>query len=186
MNGNMLRGELTGLRARAEADVAILHAELYEDVATRVRADSRPWVPIPPGPGSPYWAGEEAPKAADAALFSVIELATDELAGEGLLWGVDPHNRSAHIGISLRPSFRGRGFGVDAVRVLCRYGFAIRGLHRLQLETLADNRAMIAVAGQAGFTREGVTRGSDWVNGTFMDSVIFGLLADEFPAVTSP
>ena len=95
--------------------------------------------------------------------------------------GIDEHNRMAHIGIELRPAFRGRGLGVDAVRVVCRYGFALRGLHRLQLETLTDNHAMIAVAEKLGFTREGATRGSSWMNGRFMDDVIFGLLAEEFP-----
>jgi RimJ/RimL family protein N-acetyltransferase len=179
--GRMLRGELTGLRARTHEDVGILHAELYDDVATRVRADSRPWVPVPPGPGSPYWAGDEAaPRADDTAVFSVVELVGGELAGEALLWGIDLHNRSAHVGISLRPAFRGRGLGADAVRVLCRYGFAIRGLYRLQLETLTDNHAMIAIASQVGFTREGVTRGSEWVDGAFADCVIFGLLVSEF------
>jgi hypothetical protein len=34
----MLRGEVAGLRARDEKDIPILHAELYDDVATRVRA----------------------------------------------------------------------------------------------------------------------------------------------------
>ena len=77
-----------------------------------------------------------------------------------MLWGIDLHNRSAHVGISLRPAFRGRGLGGDVVRVLCRYGFAIRGLHRMQLETLADNAAMIAVAERLGFTREGTMRGA--------------------------
>ena len=43
----MLCAGRVGLRAREEADVAVLHAELYEDVATRARADSRPWRPIP-------------------------------------------------------------------------------------------------------------------------------------------
>jgi RimJ/RimL family protein N-acetyltransferase len=109
-----------------------------------------------------------------------VELSTGDLAGDALLWGIDPFNRSAHVGMSLRPSFRGRGLAVDVVRVLCRYGFAIRGLHRLQIETLTDNHAMIAVAGQAGFIQEGVTRRSAWVNGDFTDVVIFGLLAGEF------
>ena len=178
----MLLGELTGLRARALDDVAILHAELYEDVATRVRADARPWVPVPAGPASPYWVAgaETADAGADAAIFSAVELATGELAGEAMLWGIDLHNRCAHVGISLRPAVRGRGLGVDVVRVLCRYGFAIRGLHRLQLETLTDNHAMIAVAEKLGFTREGTIRGSSWVNGRFADDVIFGLLAEEF------
>ena len=183
----MLSGELTGLRARAADDVEILHAELYEDVPTRVQADTRPWVPIPSGPASPYWVpglGED-PSGVDAANagsahFSVVELATDGLVGEALLWAIDLHNRSAHIGISLRPAFRGRGFGLDVVRILCRYGFQLRGLHRLQLETLGDNHAMMAVAEKAGFTREGMTRGSSWVNGRFLDDVIFGLLAEEF------
>ena len=39
---------------------------------------------------------------------------------------------------------------------------------------------MMAVAEKAGFTREGMTRGSSWVNGRFSDDVIFGLLAEEF------
>ena len=168
------------LRARREDDARILHAELYEDTGTWVRSDTRPWIPIPFGPASPHWPGEEAPSASDAAVFAVAELATGELAGEALLWSIDLHNRSAHLGLSLRPACRGRGLGEDTVRVLCRYGFAIRGLHRLQLETLADNHAMIATAERVGFTREGTSRGSSWVNGQWTDDVVFGLLNTEF------
>jgi RimJ/RimL family protein N-acetyltransferase len=116
----------------------------------------------------------------DPACFSVVDLATGELAGDAVLWGVDSHNRLGHVGISLRPSARGRGLGTDTVRVLCRYGFAIRGLNRLQAETLADNTAMIRAATQAGFTREGVLRQGAWVNGTFADEVILGQLASEW------
>jgi RimJ/RimL family protein N-acetyltransferase len=168
------------LRARSEDDGRILHAELYDDTDTWVRSDTRPWVPVPFGPGSPHWTGDEAPSASDAAVFAVTELATGELAGEALLWGIDLHNRSAHVGLALRPASRGRGLGGDTVRVLCHYGFAIRGLHRLQLETLPDNHAMMTAAVRAGFTREGTTRDSAWVNGRWMDDVIFGLLDTEF------
>jgi hypothetical protein len=83
------------LRARDEADVAVLHAELYEDIATRVRADSRPWRPIPAGSAaSPYAVG--GPRD-DLAVFSVVELAGGELAGEALLWAIDLHNRMARL-----------------------------------------------------------------------------------------
>jgi RimJ/RimL family protein N-acetyltransferase len=170
---------MTGLRARHDSDIPVLHADLYDDVETRVRADSRPWQPIPPGSGSPYVVtGPDN----HAACFSVVELATGELAGEALLWGIDLHNRGAHIGISLRPAFRGRGLGADVVRVLCRYGFAIRGLHRLQAETLSTNNAMIQAASRAGFTREGTLRRAAWVDGEFADEVMFGLLAAEWKA----
>jgi RimJ/RimL family protein N-acetyltransferase len=48
------------------------------------------------------------------------------------------------------------------------------------METLQDNHAMIAVAARLGFTREGTTRHSGWVNGASADEAIFGLLAEEF------
>jgi RimJ/RimL family protein N-acetyltransferase len=174
----MLRGELVALRARQDSDVPILETELHDDVLAWSRGDNRPWRPLPPGSDvSPYRVRDAL---ADPAVFSVVELASDELAGDALLWGVDQHNRSAHVGISLRPSFRGRGLSTDVVRVLCRYGFELRGLNRLQVETLADNEAMLRAAARAGFTREGVQRQAAWVNGAFVDLVLLGQLAEEW------
>ncbi|WP_328301926.1 GNAT family N-acetyltransferase [Streptomyces sp. NBC_00435] len=172
----MIQGRTAGLRARHADDVAVLHAELYEDVATRSRADSRPWRPLT-ADHSPY---APAGPADDVAFFSVVELASAELAGEAVLWGIDAHNRSAHLGISLRPGSRGRGLGADTVHLLCRYGFTVRGLNRLQVETLADNAAMIGAAEREGFRIEGTLRRSAWVTGAFVDEVILGLPVEEW------
>jgi RimJ/RimL family protein N-acetyltransferase len=174
----MLRGNIIGLRARHETDVPVLQAELYDDVVTRSKADSRPWRPIAPGSAASPFAVSDPTD--DAACFSVVQISDDELVGEALLWGIDLHNRTAHLGISLRPAFRGRGLGADAVRVLCHYGFAVRGLHRLQVETLAENAAMVRAATAAGFVPEGTLRRSAWANGGFVDEVILGLLAPEW------
>ena len=176
----MLRGELTGLRAHTDSDIEIFETELLTDVETRIRATGRPWLPVAPGAAdSPYRQAQDH----DAVVrFSVVELATGDLAGEAVMSGIDLHNRQAEIGLVLRPAFRGRHLGTDVVRVLCRYGFAVRGLHRLQIETLADNAAMIAIATRAGFTREGTLRGASWVDGAFADEAILGLLAAEWRA----
>lgn len=156
----------------------VLHTGLHEDIATKSRSDRRPWRPIPSGsPRSPYAVADPAD---DAACFSVVELASGDLAGEAVLWAIDTHNRSAHLGIALLPAFRGRGLGTDVVRVLCEYGFAVLGLRRLQVDTLADNAAMIAAAVRAGFTVEGTLRRSAWVYGEFADEVVLGLLAGEW------
>ncbi|MER7583757.1 GNAT family protein [Kitasatospora sp. NPDC097691] len=174
----MLQGAHITLRARHEADVPVLQTELHDDVATRSRADSRPWRPLPPGSAqSPY---AVTGPSDEAACFSVVDTASGELAGEALLWGIDAHNRSAHVGLALRPGHRGRGFATDTVRVLCRYGFVVLGLHRLQAETLADNTPMIKAATRAGFTVEGRLRGSAWACGEFVDQVVLGLLAEEW------
>ncbi len=176
----MLRGETIGLRARQEKDVPILESGLYDDVATRMRADSRPWRPIAPGSAaSPYAVTDPGD---DAACFSVVRLADGQLAGEALLWGIDLHNRVAHLGLALLPEFRGRGMGTDVVRVLCRYGFAVRGLHRLQIETLADNDAMLRAGAGNGFIREGTLRRAAWADGRFLDEAVLGLLATEWTA----
>jgi len=72
--------------------------------------------------------------------------------------------------MSLLPAWRGNGYAGEVVRLLCRYGFQIPRLHRLQLETLSDNAAMIHTALSAGFTREGVLRSNAWVDGRFVRS----------------
>ncbi|MEV7418343.1 GNAT family protein [Streptomyces sp. NPDC089919] len=177
----MIYGQKTGLRARTAADTPVLHAELYDHVPTQARSDTRPWRPLPAdSEHGPY-----AVRAPDATAepFSVVELASGELAGEAILWSIDLHNRSAHLGLALRPAFRGRGLGADVVQALCRYGLTVRGLQRLQVETLTDNAAMIRAAEKAGFVREGVRRRAGWVYGQWKDEVILGLLAEDWTEV---
>jgi RimJ/RimL family protein N-acetyltransferase len=71
------------------------------------------------------------------------------------------------------------------VQVLCRYGFRIRGLNRLQVETSSTNTPMIKAALRVGFSVEGTTRRSAWVAGAFVDEVILGLLAEEWDQSSS-
>jgi RimJ/RimL family protein N-acetyltransferase len=174
----MLRGDKIGLRARHDDDIPILLAELYDDEVTGSRADGLPWRPLTPGTKDPRLVVDET--AERLVQFSVVELEGGTLVGTATLWGIDNHHRSAHIGLGLLPACRGKGYGTDVVAVLCHYGFVVRGLHRLQIETLADNDAMLRSAENNGFVREGVLRSSAWVMGEFLDDVLLGLLADEW------
>ncbi|MFF7445494.1 MULTISPECIES: GNAT family N-acetyltransferase [unclassified Streptomyces] len=174
----MLRGSKVGLRARHEEDVPILRAELYDDVVNSSRAESGPWRPVSPGSKDPRLVVDD--KEQGHVPFSVVELEGGTLIGTATLWGIDTHNRLAHIGLGLLPSARGKGYGTDVVAVLCHYGFVVRGLQRLQIETLSDNAAMLRSAERNGFVREGVLRSSAWVMGEFMDEVLLGLLARDW------
>ena len=112
----MLRGELIGLRAQQDSDLEVFETELLNDVGTRLRADSRPWRPVAPGSAdSPYRGPADRDNRREVVKFAVVELATGELAGEALLWAIDMHNRSAHLGLSLRPAFRGKHLGTHLV-----------------------------------------------------------------------
>lgn len=176
----MLRGSTVGLRARHEADVPVLRTGLYDDVVTGSRADGSPWRPLKPGSDDPRLVVDD--KNDQVVGFSVVELDGGALLGTATLWGIDNHHRCAHLGLGLLPSARGKGHGTDVVAVLCHYGFIVRGLHRLQVETLADNTAMLRAAERNGFVREGVLRSSSWVLGEFVDEVALGLLAQEWRA----
>ena len=174
----MLKGDKVGLRARHEDDIPVLLTELYDDVVNSSRAESGPWRPIGPGSKDPRLVVDD--KEQGHVPFSVVELDGGTLIGTATLWGIDNHNRSAHIGLGLLPSSRGKGYGTDVVATLCHYGFVVRGLQRLQIETLADNFAMLRSAEHNGFVREGVLRSSAWVLGEFLDEVLLGLLAQDW------
>ncbi|MET8783880.1 GNAT family protein [Streptomyces sp. NPDC004589] len=174
----MLRGSKVGLRARYEDDIPVLRTELYDDVVNSSRAESGPWRPITPGSKDSRFVVDDNDQR--LVPFSVVELDRGTLVGTAALWGIDHHNRSAHIGLGLRPSSRGKGYGTDVVAVLCHYGFVVRGLQRLQIETLSDNAAMLRSAERNGFVREGVLRSSAWVMGEFLDQVLLGLLVQEW------
>ncbi|MCQ9185631.1 GNAT family N-acetyltransferase [Streptomyces sp. IBSBF 2953] len=174
----MLRGSKVGLRARHEDDVPVLQAELHDDVVNASRSGTHAWRPLTPGSkDSPFIVDDENERQVP---FSVVELDGGTLVGAASLWGIDLHSRSAHIGMGLLPAARGKGYGTDSVAALCHYGFVVRGLRRLQIETLADNAAMLGAAERNGFVREGVLRSSAWVVGEFLDEVVLGLLAHEW------
>ncbi|QEU89973.1 GNAT family N-acetyltransferase [Streptomyces kanamyceticus] len=174
----MLRGSAVGLRARHEADIPVLQAELYDDVVNYSRSDDGPWRPITPGSKRAEYVVDD--KEQGHASFSVVELDGGTLVGTATLWSIDTHNRSAHIGLGLRPAARGKGYGTDVVAVLSHYAFVVRGLRRLQIETLADNAAMLRAAERNGFVREGVLRSAAWVMGEFLDEVVLGLLVQDW------
>ncbi len=173
----MLRGEQVYLRARYESDVPVLQGELYDDVEGYVSADPIGWRPLPRGPGSRY---DPKPPSEASAAFSIVSAHDDALAGEALLYDIDLHNRSAHIGLALLPAARGRGYGSETVRLLTGYGFDVLGLHRIQLETLVSNAAMLSAAEKVGYHQEGTLREAVWLLGQFTDTVVMGQTADQW------
>jgi RimJ/RimL family protein N-acetyltransferase len=174
----MLSGEKVVLRARHEDDIEILRAGLYDDVENAARSEGRPWRPVRPGADDIRLTSDD--KDQTAVTFSVVEREGGALIGTATLWDIDTHHRAAHVGLGLLPDARGKGFGTDVVAVLCHYGFAVRSLHRLQIETLDDNHGMLRAAERNGFVREGVLRSSAWVLGEFVDEVVLGLLVGEW------
>jgi len=173
----VLKGEQVLLRARTPDDVGFLQS-LWDDAETWVLAQARPYVPESQARKARRL--EAAGDEADPRNMWLIVEAGDRAVGITGLSEIDLHNRRAQVAVTLLPEARGKGYGRDALAVLCDYAFRLRGLHRLDAETLATNVAMQRIAESLGFVREGLRRASDWQPGGWCDVVVYGLLAEEW------
>lgn len=83
------------------------------------------------------------------------------------------------IGIGLAPGFRGRGYGSAAQQLVVRYLFAHTQVNRIEATTEITNVAEQRALEKAGFTREGILRGTTFRQGRWHDQVIYSVLRDE-------
>ena len=91
--------------------------------------------------------------------------------------------RRGEIGIMIGDrAFWGRGYGEDAMRTICRYGCHDLDLHRLELTVAAFNLRALRCYEKVGFTIEGRLRDHRYVSGRYYDSLLMGLLRDDFDA----
>jgi RimJ/RimL family protein N-acetyltransferase len=89
---------------------------------------------------------------------------------------ITPAASCAMMGIAMLPEARGHGYGTQAHRLLTRYLFAHTTVHRIEAGTEVGNIAEQRALENAGFVREGVTRGIGWRDGAWRDGVIYSLL----------
>lgn len=76
------------------------------------------------------------------------------------------------LGITLMPSARGLGCGSEVHRQLVDYLFDTTVFNRVEAYTEVENVAEQRALENAGFTREGVLRGSCWRLGCWRDGVL--------------
>ena len=84
-----------------------------------------------------------------------------------------------NIGIELAPEARGHGHGVEAQALVARYLFEHTPMNRVEAQTDVDNVAEQRALEKAGFTREGVARGSQFRAGAYHDLVCYSILRGE-------
>ncbi len=89
---------------------------------------------------------------------------------------IDYLNHKAYIGYWLDEDNQGKGIMTAAVRSLIEYGWAALGLNRIEIRAGVENVKSRAIPERLGFRQEGVIRQGEFVNGAFIDLVIYGLV----------
>jgi RimJ/RimL family protein N-acetyltransferase len=84
-----------------------------------------------------------------------------------------------NIGIGLLASARGHGYGTAAQRLLAAYLLAHTQVNRVEADTEIDNSAERRSLEKAGFTFEGVVRGSCFRAGAWRDMALYSLLRSD-------
>lgn len=78
------------------------------------------------------------------------------------------------------PTQRGRGVGTEALRLWTEYLFRTTSVVRLDFATWSGNERMLAVGHRLGFVEEARFRDAREVRGRRYDSVVMGVLRDEW------
>ncbi len=176
MSYDPFSGKLVRLRAREPEDEPLLYRwfndpEVTEHLTVRYplsHAQERAFI--------------EHVSAADyrEANFGVETLAEGKLIGGVSLGSSSPENRSAVLGIALGDkTYWDGGYGTDTMRTICRFGFEMMNLHRIELEVYAANERAVHVYEKVGFVAEGRRRDASYKFGRYEDVLIMGLLEGE-------
>ncbi|MFW5696364.1 MAG: GNAT family N-acetyltransferase, partial [Phototrophicaceae bacterium] len=117
----------------------------------------------------------------DRAPF-IIAAATDGRAiGEVVLLNIDTDNRSASLRVALFSSADfNQGYGAEAMRLALRHAFEALRLHRVELDVFDFNPRAIRVYEKVGFVQEGLLRDTLHWEGTYHNTIIMGILEDDY------
>ncbi|WP_342555660.1 GNAT family protein [Paenibacillus sp. FSL R7-0652] len=114
-------------------------------------------------------------------MFTVENLDGDIIGGINLN-SIDERNGTFSIGIVIDKPYRGRGYGTSAMNILLSYAFLERRLHKFNDYVLEGNEGSARMMQKLGCVQEGIRRQVAYINGRYMDFILFGLTKDEYLA----
>ena len=101
------------------------------------------------------------------------------------LHGVDLADGTAEFGIAIgEQEFWNRGFGTDATRAVCDFGFGELRLERIGLQVYGGNERARRSYEKAGFVHEGTLRRARYHHGEHVDVHVMGLVRADWLALS--
>ena len=139
--------------------------------------DDDPIRPEPPAKFSSFGDAQDE----NSYYFHLKTLSDDVLVGFVVLFNFKWGNQSAEMAIGIGdPSYRGKGYGQDALKLILNYGFNELNLHRISLTVMDYNTPAIKAYERVGFVLEGTHRQAVQRQGKRYDLLLYGILRDEF------
>lgn len=177
MSAPFLSGKHLYLRALERADAPCLAAWLNDPEVTRTLVHRGP---ISLRAEEEFI--EQVGRDAHALVLGIVLREGDRLIGATGLDQLDFRNRHARFGVFLDKGEWGKGHGTEATRLMVGHAFETLNLHRVWLHVYAYNARGLRVYENLGFRTEGVLRQDNYREGRYWDTVVMGVLRDEWPA----
>jgi N-acetyltransferase len=181
-DGRPLVGDVVRLDRLVAADIEPLYdAIAHEEVYASGFGGGVAGLPADAEQMAAQWVESSAQRVA----YVVRLVADGTVVGTTSLGDVDLGNESVHLGwTAYAPSVWGTAVNPECKFLLLRHAFEDCGFGRVKIQTgTANTRSQAAIA-KLGATREGVLRRHKRLaDGSFRDTVVFSILADEWPEV---
>ncbi|MDZ5810788.1 GNAT family protein [Halorubrum sp. AD140] len=99
----------------------------------------------------------------------------------GFIWlfHIDDIAARGELGYWICPEEQGQGYATESKKLALKYAFDERGLQKVVARAFEGNAAPRRVLDKLGFKEEGYLRDHYFVNGEYIDTYLFGLLADD-------
>lgn len=113
--------------------------------------------------------------------LAIIDKETNELIGNCGFPKFDQLNQSAEVGIFIGDKdYWSRGYGTEALKLLCDYGFNVLNLYNIGLVVYSYNVQAYKSYKKVGFKEVGRRRGAKYIAGERYDEIIMDIIAPEF------
>ena len=170
----MLEGQRIRLRAFEAGDLDAEHA-FVNDYDTLL--DMMGGIPFPSSMGDEQqWISQQTSYTRGEYQFAIEDFEGD-LVGRCGVTRLDWKNRVGELAIMIGSPYRGRGYGQEAMELLCDFCFQEMNLHKLKVSVLAFNAAAIRCYERCGFVREGLLKEEIFRRGAYQDVVLLAKMA---------
>lgn len=113
----------------------------------------------------------------DAIMWGIaLQDEPRRLIGTICFWHIRKDHFRAETGFVLHPQYWRKGIMKEALLKVVKFGFEKMGLHSIDANVTAENKASASLLESAGFIKEGYFREDYFFDGKFYDTIVYSRL----------
>lgn len=117
--------------------------------------------------------------------YVIVEKETQKIIGDLGIHFLDSKNKQVEIGCTLNKDFQNKGYASESVKRTIDYLFKELNKHRIITSIEPDNKNAIRLVERIGFRKEAHFVESLWINGKWVDDLIYALIEKDWEKLNS-